>query len=99
MWPRSTASINWRGLPDARSAISSARHGGVDSVYFNTPVASRMHPSLQSFAGFVCDFLPVRCDVAAAGSLAGLAEAIGRQLNESYQHAPAAATKCDADFD
>lgn len=76
-----------------------ARRGGVDGVYYNTPFAGRVHPDLRSFVGFVCDYVPVRCDVKEAGSLAALSRAIGEQMRASYQHMPAAVTKCDSDFD
>ena len=76
-----------------------ARRGGVDGIYFNTPFAGRVHPDLRSFVGFVCDYVPVRCDVTAAGSLGALSRAIGDQMRQSYQHMPASVTKCDAAFD
>ncbi len=76
-----------------------AKRGGVDGVYYNTPFAGRVHPDLRSFVGFVCDYVPVRCDVTAAGSLAALSRTIGEQMRQSYQHMPAAVTKCDSDFD
>ncbi len=94
-----SAGCSLSNLIQAAFATVLARRGGVEGVYFNTPFASRARPELQSFVGLVCDFLPVRCDVAAAGSLENLARSIADQLRNSYAHAPARATKCDHTFD
>jgi len=76
-----------------------ARAGGVDGIYFNTPFAGRTALELRSFVGLVCEYVPVRCDVARLATLPALARAIADQMTESYQHVPAAVTRCDAAFD
>ncbi len=93
------AGFTINNLVGAAFARVLAAAGGVDGIYFNTPFAGRTALEMRSFVGLACEYVPVRCDVKRWATLPALARAIGEQMRESYQHVPAAVTKCDAAFD